>query len=96
MQRAFVVGILLAAVVPCVGMVVVCKRSSSDRRCTFPYVARRRVAGLLLGVNPVGGRSSLYGSVAEAIAASAIQMSISTLYHVAWGISLQRSAYVQL
>ena len=28
MQRAFVVGILLAAVVPCVGMVVVCKRLS--------------------------------------------------------------------
>ena len=29
MQRAFVVGILLAAVVPCVGMVVVCSRNRS-------------------------------------------------------------------
>ena len=35
MQRAFVVGILLAAVVPCVGMVVVCQRLSmiGDEMC---------------------------------------------------------------
>ena len=28
MQRAFIVGILLAAVIPCIGIVVVCKRLS--------------------------------------------------------------------
>lgn len=28
MQRAFLVGLLLAAVIPCIGMVIVCKRLS--------------------------------------------------------------------
>ena len=28
MQRAFIVGILLAAIIPCIGLVIVCKRLS--------------------------------------------------------------------
>ena len=56
MQRAFVVGILLAAVVPCVGMVVVCKRLSM----IGDALSHTSLAGRQSG----GGRSgSLCGSV---------------------------------
>ena len=54
MQRAFVVGILLAAVVPCVGMVVVCKRLSMIGDALSHTSLAGVAAGLLLGVNPVG------------------------------------------
>ena len=52
MQRAFVVGILLAAVVPCVGMVVVCKRLSMIGDALSHTSLAGVAAGLLLGVNP--------------------------------------------
>ena len=55
MQRAFVVGILLAAVVPCVGMVVVCKRLSMIGDALSHTSLAGVAAGLLLGVNPVAG-----------------------------------------
>ena len=51
MQRAFVVGILLAAVVPCVGMVVVCKRLSMIGDALSHTSLAGVAAGLLLGVN---------------------------------------------
>ncbi|WP_367942275.1 metal ABC transporter permease [Enterocloster citroniae] len=53
MHRAFMVGILLAAVIPCIGIVIVCKRLSmigdALSHCSLAGVA----AGLILGVNPV-------------------------------------------
>lgn len=56
MQRAFVVGILLAAVVPCVGMVVVCKRLSMIGDALSHTSLAGVAAGLLLGVNPVAAQ----------------------------------------
>ena len=58
MQRAFVVGILLAAVVPCVGMVVVCKRLSMIGDALSHTSLAGVAAGLLLGVNPVAGAAA--------------------------------------
>ena len=39
MQRAFIVGILLAAIIPCIGLVIVCKRLSNDWGRPVPYLA---------------------------------------------------------
>ena len=58
MQRAFVVGILLAAVVPCVGMVVVCKRLSMIGDALSHTSLAGVAAGLFLGVNPVAGAAA--------------------------------------
>ena len=69
MQRAFVVGILLAAVVPCVGMVVVCKRLSMIGDALSHTSLAGVAAGLLLGVNPVAGAAA--ACVASALRRSA-------------------------
>ena len=58
MQRAFVVGILLAAVVPCVGMVVVCKRLSMIGDALSHTSIAGVAAGHLLGVTPVAGAAA--------------------------------------
>ena len=39
MQRAFIVGILLAAIIPCIGLVIVCKRLSMIGDAPVPYLA---------------------------------------------------------
>ena len=53
MQRAFVVGILLAAVIPCIGIVIVFKRLSMIGDALSHTSLAGVAAGLLLGVNPV-------------------------------------------
>lgn len=53
MQRAFIVGILLAAVIPCIGMVIVCKRLSMIGDALSHTSLAGVAAGLILGVNPV-------------------------------------------
>ena len=53
MQRAFIVGILLAAVIPCIGMVIVCKRLSMIGDALSHTSLAGVASGLILGVNPV-------------------------------------------
>lgn len=55
MRRAFLVGILLAAIVPCVGVVVVLKRLSMIGDALSHTSLAGVAAGLMLGVNPVLG-----------------------------------------
>lgn len=53
MQRAFIVGILLAAVIPCIGIVIVFKRLSMIGDALSHTSLAGVAAGLILGVNPV-------------------------------------------
>lgn len=53
MQRAFIVGILLAAVIPCIGIVIVLKRLSMIGDALSHTSLAGVGAGLVFGVNPV-------------------------------------------
>ena len=53
MQRAFLVGILLAAIIPCIGIVIVCKRLSMIGDALSHTSLAGVAAGLIPGVNPV-------------------------------------------
>jgi len=55
MRRAFVVGLLLSVIVPCVGVVVVLKRLSMIGDALSHTSLAGVAAGLLMGVNPVLG-----------------------------------------
>lgn len=55
MRRAFLVGLLLSVIVPCVGVVVVLKRLSMIGDALSHTSLAGVAAGLLLGVNPVLG-----------------------------------------
>ena len=99
MQRAFVVGILLAAVVPCVGMVVVCKRLSMIGDALSHTSLAGVAAGLLLGVNPVAGAACVAASFGiEAIRRKLprySEMSISIIMSAGIGLAGVLSGFVK-
>jgi zinc transport system permease protein len=64
MRRAFIVGILLAVIIPCMGVVVVLKRLSMIGDALSHTSLAGVAAGLILGVNPV------LGAVATCVAAA--------------------------
>ncbi|GHV41644.1 metal ABC transporter permease [Clostridia bacterium] len=64
MQRAFIVGILLSAIIPCVGVIVVLKRLSMIGDALSHTSLAGVAAGLIVGVNPV------IGAIVACIAAS--------------------------
>jgi zinc transport system permease protein len=71
MRRAFIVGIFLAVVVPCVGIVVVLKRLSMIGDA-FSHASLAGVAaGLIMGINPVLGAGA--ACVAAALGIEAIR-----------------------
>lgn len=55
MQRAFLVGILLAMVIPCIGVVIVLKRLSMIGDALSHTSLAGVAAGLIMGINPVAG-----------------------------------------
>lgn len=55
MQRAFIVGILLALIIPCVGVIVVFKRLSMIGDALSHMSLAGVAAGLIMGINPVVG-----------------------------------------
>jgi zinc transport system permease protein len=55
MRRAFVVGILLAAIIPCIGTVMVLKRLSMIGDALSHTSLAGVAAGLILGINPILG-----------------------------------------
>lgn len=55
MQRAFLVGILLAVITPCIGMTIVLKRMSMIGDALSHASLSGVAMGLLLGINPVLG-----------------------------------------
>lgn len=57
MQKAFAVGILLALIVPCIGMIVVLRRLSMTGDALSHTSLAGVALGLILGINPVLGAS---------------------------------------
>lgn len=55
MQRGFLVGILLAIIMPCIGMIVVLKRLSMLGDALSHSSLAGIAAGLIMGINPVLG-----------------------------------------
>lgn len=55
MQRAFLVGILLAVITPCIGITIVLKRMSMIGDALSHSSLAGVVLGLILGINPVAG-----------------------------------------
>lgn len=64
MRRAFAVGILLAVIVPCIGVIVVLKRLSMIGDALAHTSLAGVALGLIMGVNPI------LGAVASCIAAA--------------------------
>lgn len=55
MRRAFIVGILLAIIIPCVGVIVVLKRLSMIGDALSHTSLAGVAAGLIMGINPILG-----------------------------------------
>lgn len=55
MQRAFIVGILLAIIIPCIGVTIVLKRLSMMGDALSHTSLAGVAAGLILGINPILG-----------------------------------------
>ncbi len=58
MRRAFLVGILLAMIIPCIGMIVVLKRLSMIGDALSHTSLAGVAAGLIMGVNPILGAAA--------------------------------------
>ncbi|MDR2357224.1 MAG: metal ABC transporter permease [Oscillospiraceae bacterium] len=59
MRRAFLVGILLAVIIPCIGVVVVLKRLSMIGDTLSHSSLAGVAAGLILGINPIIGAGAV-------------------------------------
>ncbi len=55
MRRAFIVGLLLAVIIPCIGIIVVLKRLSMIGDALSHTSLAGVAAGLIMGINPVLG-----------------------------------------
>lgn len=55
MQRAFLVGILLAVIIPCIGVVIVLKRLSMIGDALSHTALAGVAGGLIMGINPILG-----------------------------------------
>lgn len=64
MRRAFIVGIMLALIIPCIGVIVVLKRLSMIGDSLAHTSLAGVAAGLILNINPIAG------AIAACIAAS--------------------------
>ena len=101
MQRAFIVGILLAAIIPCIGLVIVCKRLSMIGDALSHTSLAGVAAGLLLGLNPV--LTSAAACVVAAIGIEAIrrkiprfsEMSIAIIMSAGIGLAGVMSGFIK-
>lgn len=92
MRRAFVVGILLAVIIPCIGIIVVLKRLSMIGDALSHASLAGVAAGLILGVNPILG--AMATSVAAALGIEAIRKKIPKFSEMS--IAIMMSAGVGL
>ena len=101
MRRAFIVGILLAAVIPCIGLVIVCKRLSMIGDALSHTSLAGVAAGLILGLNPV--LTAAAACVVAAIGSEAIrrkiprfsEMSIAVIMSAGIGLAGVLSGFVK-
>jgi zinc transport system permease protein len=74
MQRAFFVGILLAIIIPCIGIIVVLRRLSMIGDALSHVSLAGVTAGLIMGINPIVG--SVVACVFAALSVEAIRKKI--------------------
>ena len=84
MQRAFIVGILLAVITPCIGITIVLKRMSMIGDALSHASLAGVALGLLLGINPVLGAG-----------ATCIVAAISVVMSAGIGLAGVLSGFVQ-
>ncbi|MGI6161656.1 MAG: metal ABC transporter permease [Christensenellales bacterium] len=100
MLRAFAVGILLAAIIPCIGMIVVLKRLSMMGDALSHTSLAGVAAGLIMGFNPIVG--AIIASIAAALGIEAIrkripkysEMSIAIIMSAGVGLAGVLSGFV--
>jgi len=78
MRRAIVVGLLLAVIIPCIGVIVVLKRLSMIGDALSHTSLAGVAAGLIMGVNPIVG-----AVVTSVVAALGIEMIRKKIPHYA-------------
>jgi len=101
MRRAFVVGILLAVIIPCIGIIVVFKRLSLIGDALSHTSLAGVAIGLLLGINPILG--AMAASLAAAFSIEAIrkkiprysELSIAIVLSVGVGLAGVLSGFVK-
>lgn len=101
MQRAFIVGILIAVIIPCIGIVVVLKRLSMIGDALSHTSLAGVAAGLILGINPILG--AVVTCVAAALGIEAIrkkipkfsEMSIAIIMSAGVGLAGVLSGFVK-
>ncbi len=84
MQKAFIVGVLLAIIVPCIGVIVVLKRLSMIGDALSHTSLTGVAAGLLLGINPIVG--SIITCIIAAFGIEAIRKKIPSYSEMAIAI----------
>ncbi len=101
MRRAFLVGVLLAMIIPCIGMIVVLKRLSMVGDALAHSSLAGVAAGLIFGFNPILG--AIAGCVVAALGIEAIrrripkysEMSIAIVLSAGVGLAGVLSGFVQ-
>lgn len=84
MRRAFLVGILLAVIVPCIGVIVVLKRLSMIGDALSHTALAGVSAGLIMGINPIVGAIAM--SILAALSIEAIRRRIPKYAELATAI----------
>ncbi|WRS27250.1 metal ABC transporter permease [Oscillospiraceae bacterium MB08-C2-2] len=74
MRRAFLAGLLLAVIIPCIGIIVVLKRLSMIGDALSHTSLAGVAAGLIMGINPIVG--AMTACVAAALGIEAIRKKI--------------------
>jgi zinc transport system permease protein len=101
MQRAFIVGLLLALIIPCVGVIVVFKRLSMIGDALSHMSLAGVAAGLIMGINPIVG--AVIACIVAAFGIEAIrkkipkyaEMSIAIIMAAGIGLAGVLSGYVK-
>lgn len=84
MRRAFLVGLLLAIIVPCIGVIVVLKRLSMMGDALSHTALAGVSAGLVMGINPIVG--AIVVSILSALSIEAIRRRIPKYAEMATAI----------
>ncbi len=92
MRRAFLVGILLAVIIPCIGIIVVLKRLSMIGDALSHTSLAGVAAGLIMGINPILG--AVAACIAAALGIEAIRKKIPKFSEMS--IAIMMSAGVGL
>ncbi|MDR1943961.1 MAG: metal ABC transporter permease [Synergistaceae bacterium] len=89
MRRAFIVGILLAVIIPCIGIVVVLKRLSLIGDALSHSSLAGVAAGLVIGINPILG--AVATCIAAALCIEAIRRKIPQYADISLAVILSAS-----